>query len=338
MSFIGILVALASIILFIKGLLATTVLAVVISYLISPVVDFLERSGLSRTLSTVVPFILSGVIVAVSFALLVPLVVDQSQSLIEHLPQYQQDLATQIILFEQKLNGYLHLERLNISQELSDWMVDRTGEFSAALPAVLSRSFTIVLLAPFFAFFILKDGNRLTRALFNFVPNQLFEIALNLRHQINYQLGSFIRARFIEAAIVGIIIWIGLKILGFPFATVLALFAALMNLIPYVGPIVGAAPPILIALVSQSASGGNPQMTIFLVSSLYLLAQLIDVIFVIPLLVAKIVDLHPVTVIVMIIVGAELGGVLGMMISVPVTSAAKLTLNTVYLHLTNFRD
>ena len=77
---------------------------------------------------------------------------------------------------------------------------------------------------------------------------------------------------------------------------------------------------------------------LILVTSIYLVAQLIDVVFIIPLVVAKIVDLHPVTVVVMIIVGAEVGGILGMVVSIPVASAIKLTFNALYSHLTHFRD
>lgn len=338
-SFVSILVFSISLVLFIKGLLASTVLAFVIAYLFAPIVDFLERKGVRRTWSTFIPFAVGGVLVGISLTLVLPLVIEQLQSLIERLPQYQQDLSTRITAFEQKYSVYFRMGQLNLSNEISNWMVEKTADVSVALPSIVSQSFTILLLAPFFAFFMLQDGNTIARSLLSYVPNQLFEVTLNLRHQINDQLGGFIRARFLEAAIVGAVVWIGLQILSFPFATVLALFAAAMNLIPYVGPIIGAVPAVLIALVSAEASSGSTQgVTLFLVSAIYLIAQLIDVVFVIPLVVAKIVDMHPVTVVVMIIAGAEIGGILGMMISVPVASAAKLTFNAVYSHLTNFRD
>jgi putative permease len=218
-------------------------------------------------------------------------------------------------------------------------MALKTSAISVALPSFLSKSFSVLLLAPFFAFFMLQDGNIFARSLLSFVPNNMFEMTLNLRHQINDQLGGFIRARFLEAAIVGAVVWVGLQIIGFPYATVLALFAAATNLIPYIGPIIGAVPAVLIAVVSPDAIvGTTPTVTLLILTSIYFFAQLVDVVFVIPVVVAKIVDLHPVTVVVMIIVGAEVAGILGMMISVPVASAAKLTFNALYSHLTNFRD
>lgn len=338
-SFLTILALSTAIILLVKGLLASCVIAFVIAYLCAPIVDWLERRGLPRWIATTIPFIAGAVAVSVGLALVLPLVIDQLSVLAERLPRYQSDLTALISSIELKYKIYLKAGQLNLTQELNEWMAAKTAALSDAAPAFVSQSFTVMLLAPFFAYFMLQDGNRFARSLLSFVPNHMFEITLNLRHQINDQLGGFIRARFLEAAIVGAVVWIGLQILGFPYATVLALFAAATNLIPYIGPIIGAIPAILIAMVSPESSIESTQtVTLLLVTSVYFIAQLVDVVFVIPLVVAKIVDLHPVTVVVMIIVGAEAAGILGMMISVPVASAAKLTFNALYSHLTNFRD
>lgn len=338
-SFLAILILSFVLVLAIKGMLASCVLAFVIAYLFAPVVDFLERRGLPRGVATLIPFVVGAFGVAIGLALVLPLVIDQLHVLAERLPQYQTDLATLITSIEIKYRIYLKAGQLNLTQQFNDWVAGKTAALSVALPSFVSQSFTVLMLAPFFAFFMLQDGNVMSRSLLSFVPNHMFEITLNLRHQINDQLGGFIRARFFEAAIVGSVVWIGLQILGFPYATVLALFAAATNLIPYIGPIIGAVPAVLIALVSPEASVETTQtVTLLLLTSVYFAAQLIDVLFVIPLVVAKIVDLHPVTVVVMIIAGAELGGILGMMISVPVASAGKLTFNALYSHLTNFRD
>jgi putative permease len=186
---------------------------------------------------------------------------------------------------------------------------------------------------------MLRDGRRVSRGVLAMVPNDLFELALRLHHQINDQLGGFIRARFFEAAIVGLVVLVGLEVFGFPYATLLALFAALTNLIPYVGPIIGAVPAILIALLSpEIAATSSSSINLILITSVYFAAQLIDVALIIPLVVARIVNLHPVTVIIVIIVGAEVMGVLGMMISIPVASVLKLTFTAVYEHLMEFRS
>ncbi|MBK7889808.1 MAG: AI-2E family transporter [Bdellovibrionales bacterium] len=341
-GFLAILISSATLIIAIKGLLVSTILGFVIAYLFSPIVDWLERRGLGRGLATVLPFALGGIVVGIGVSIVLPLIVDQATNLVERLPHYQQELTSLVSTIEHKYRAYWKVGQINPSKELAEWIAMKTADVSAALPDAVSHSFTVLMLAPFFAFFMLQDGNAISRSLLSFVPNPLFEIALNLRHQINDQLGGFIRARFLEAAIVGFVVWIGLFALNFPYTTILSIFAAATNLIPYLGPIIGAIPAILITLVSPefaiSEPGTNAATMLILVTSVYLVAQLIDVVFIIPLVVAKIVDLHPVTVVVMIIVGAEVGGILGMVISIPVASAIKLTFNALYSHLTHFRD
>ena len=113
----------------------------------------------------------------------------------------------------------------------------------------------------------------------------------------------------------------------------MAVFAGATNLIPYVGPLIGAVPGLLVAVINQNSSG-----TLALVGAIYVIAQAVDMLFIIPLVVAKIVDLHPVTVVIVIIVGSQIMGVLGMIISVPVASIIKLTFTEFYNHVVDFRS
>ena len=149
---------------------------------------------------------------------------------------------------------------------------------------------------------------------------------------MNEQVGSFIRARIAEALIVGLVTWIGLFIIGFPYAPLLALFAALTNLIPYIGPVFGAIPAFIIIFVNDDIMFASQGINILAVSIVYLTAHALDAIFIIPVVVAKIVNLHPVTVVLVIILGAQLLGVLGMIISIPVASLIKLLIFTFYQH------
>ena len=328
-----------AIVMFVKGLLVSLVLAFVINYLLAPGVNYLERRGIPRQLAISVPFAITIAAIAIGAWLLAPLVVSQASSLELNLPAYQRDFVDLVSRAEARFRGVFKFYGVNVSEALNAWIVSHTAEWSGKLPSMVSQSLTVALLAPFFGFFMLRDGRRVSRGVLAMVPNDLFELALRLHYQINDQLGGFIRARFFEAAIVGLVVFVGLAILRFPYAALLALFAALTNLIPYVGPIIGAVPAALIALLSaEAATTSSISVNLILITSVYLIAQLIDVAFVIPMVVARIVNLHPVTVIIVIIVGAELMGILGMMISIPVASVLKLAFNAAYDHLMEFRS
>ena len=180
---------------------------------------------------------------------------------------------------------------------------------------------------------MVKDGRSVVNMVLGLVPNHLFETALSLIHQINFQIGQFVRARILESLIVGLVTAAGLLIISFPYAVLLGVFAGLTNFIPYLGPLMGAVPAFLIALVN-----GHTGLAVLMVALVYIVAQLIDAGFLIPLMVARIVDLHPVTVIVVIIAGAQLMGILGMIISIPVASTLKVTITTIYRHLIDTRS
>lgn len=330
------------IILAVDNLLISFVLAFVTNYLLSPIVNFLERKRVPRQAAIVIPFFATACLVGFGLYSLLPRITQQLSTLESQLPKYQVDLMNLAASTELRFKGFLKLYNVNFSDTVNTWIINRTSELSSQLPSAVSGSLTVLLLAPFFAFFMLQDGRAVSRRMLAMVPNNLFEPALSLHHQLNEQMGGFIRARFLEAAIVGFVVWVGLQISGFPYASILALFAAVTNLIPYVGPIIGAVPAILIAMISDESvisatMAQTASLNLIIVTSIYFFAQLVDVVFIIPLVVAKIVNLHPVTVVIVIIVGSQVMGILGMVISIPVASAIKLIFRAVFEQLIDNR-
>jgi putative permease len=334
---IGIVVAILTlsmtILLAVQGMLTTCLLAFVVTYLFKPIVNYFERRGMSRTLAIVIPFLVTGLLIAALGGFFVPRIVEQASSLQTELPRYVTGITELISRHTRQINTTLSpFIKFDAAAKGAEWIQESTAGVLNNVPNVISQFFITMLLAPLFAFFMLRDGRNVSRKMLNYVPNNLFEVGLNLTYQINQQLGGFIRARLLESLIVGGVVWVGLYILGFPYAALLAVFAGVTNLIPYVGPIIGAVPGVIVALVNHEAS-----TTVALVTFVYLLAQIVDMVVIIPLVVAKIVDLHPVTVVIVIIMGGQIMGVLGMIISVPVASIVKLTFTEFYNHIVDFR-
>ena len=318
----------------VENMLVSFVLALVITYLINPLVTLMERRGLKRTPSIFVLFLVTGALLSGFGSMFYPILAEQILELQAELPKYQKGIAELMTQWEERVQHLLgSYYSFDLMKGVNRLIADGATSIFSSLPQMASRFLTVFLLAPFFAFFMLRDGRNLVRQFLRMMPNNLFELALNLNFQINHQMGDFIRARLLEAGIVGVVIWLGLGLMAFPYASLLALFAALTNLIPYVGPFIGAVPALAIAIINN-----EPSLTLFLVLSTYALAQLIDIVFIIPLVVAKIVNLHPVLVVVVIIIGSQLMGILGMIISIPVASVLKLTFTALYDHLIHFRS
>ena len=330
----GIVLLSITILISVDNMLSSFIFAFAISYLSEPLISYLERRGIKRTLSISLYFTFAGLILTIFIVKLAPLITKQTVLLQSEIPKYVEGITQFLIVLESRLSYPLSsVYDLQFSSNIGVIFQEWIELFIGSVPVIAQNTITILILAPFLAFFLLKDGQVMRKTFLTLVPNFLFEMALNLTHNLNLHIGGFIRARLLEAMIVGFVVFLGLTIIQFPYTAFLALFAGITNLIPYIGPIIGMVPAYMIAL-----AGEDLEITILLITLVYLIAQLIDVFFIIPLVVARIVDLHPITVVVVIIIGSQVMGVLGMIISIPVTKCVKLTISTIYTHLVEFKS
>ena len=328
-AFLFVVIAAIAFLLAMRDIFISFLLAILIVYQLKPSMIRLERMGMSKSTAISLLFAAFTFAAVVAGFLLAPLVGTQFTEFHAEMPRYQDGLTAMILKIENQINGITGaLYHVNILDAIWPLAQKYFLSYIDQVPGMATQIFTIIALAPFFAFFLLRDGREITRWLLSLVPNNLFEMALSLTNSINEQVGGFIRARILESAIVGAVVCVGLLIIGFPYAVILAVFAGITNLIPYVGPVIGAVPALVVAAVDKDGS-----MTVLFVTIIYFAAQLIDMLFIIPLVVARIVNLHPVLVVLAIIAGAQVMGILGMIISIPVFSALKLTFSAVYRQL-----
>ena len=191
---------------------------------------------------------------------------------------------------------------------------------------------TFAVLVPFVAFFFLKEGRRLTRCLIALVPNAYFELCLNLMYQANKQIGNYIRGQLLAVLVVSVLSIGGLSIIGVYYALPLGLLAGMANVIPYLGPLIGIVCSSIVAL----ATGGGLAM-VAKVIAMFLVIQLIDNVLIQPTMVAKSVELHPLVVLFVVMVGSQFMGIVGMLIAVPLTGIAKVSGQTIYDGVRQYR-
>ena len=312
----------------IKGLFMTLLLASIISISLRPLVDFLCRFQISRGLITAGVFI--SIIVGFSWSCIkiFPFLSNQFQHLRTEFPVYIEKISLLLTKWQEVFERHVFSLNIDVTQKLEGLLSSWGETFFKEFPSALTQSFTILILAPFFAYFMVKNELGLSRSLFAFVPNPVFEMILGLHHKINKQVGVFVRARILEACCVGLIVGVGLSLAKFPFAILLAIFAGFINIIPYLGPLVGAIPVFLVGL----ANNYEPSQLV-IIMAIYFSSQVIDYFILVPVLLARIVNLHPLTVIIIIIAGAQFMGIAGMIISIPLANALKVSAVAVYQHL-----
>ena len=213
-------------------------------------------------------------------------------------------------------------------ERLTETMLGGTTVFLGGVVSGL----TFVVIVPFVAFFFLKEGRRLTRTMIELVPNVYFELCLNLLHQINGQIGGYIRGQILATTVVSILAVSGLTLIEVKYALPLGVLAGLANMIPFLGPLIGFISASIVAL----ATGGGISLVVK-VGIVFLLIQLIDNVLIQPTVVAKSVEMHPLVVLFVVMVGSQLMGIVGMLIAVPLTGIIKVSSQTIYEGVRGYR-
>jgi predicted PurR-regulated permease PerM len=317
----------------VSNLLVSVISAIVVFYLVAPFVNFFERKGFSRLISTIIPFASLSLVLFVSTQILTPVFAEQAATLKEQFPKYSEAINDLITKIESQVDAIASgFYEANLKEKYLPQVTSWVGAFVGRIPDYLSQSLTVLILTPFLAFFMLFEGRIFMKKLIALVPNNIFESFLNLQFQIGEQMGGFVRAKILQSIIVGVVTFVGLLFLNFPYALVLAIVAGVLNIIPYLGPILAFIPAVIIHIAN-----GSSNELLFGLILVYVIAQILDTVIITPFVVAKIVDMHPVTVVLVVLVGAQFMGILGMIICIPLYSALKVTTLAVYRHLTDFR-
>lgn len=301
--------------------------AYILSLILRPFVNNLYSQGLVRKVVTIFLFLI------LMFTIFYPLFsgvksITQEASKIEYylpkLDTYLRDKNLQLSTYvREKFNYDLSV---NYVDTLTNYVEKSTQSIIGYLPSAIGSFLEFGFIIPFFLFFLIKDGRRMRFKFLNLVPNSLVERFYFLGYQFNIKFGNYVFAKFIEASIITIVITTGLLIIGYPFAFILGIFAGITNILPYIGPLLGFAPALIIGLVDN-----NPDLTMGAMTLLYLIANIIDLAFVFPLLVSKVVNLHPVAVVLSVIVGSHYAGIIGMVVSIPLAAFIKILANELYM-------
>lgn len=304
-------------------------IAYILSLMLKPIQKMLFSVSLRRKVSAII--LLFSMFFLFSYPVIkgAKTISEESHKIEYYAPKLESYLRHKYSLITQEVKERFSYEiTVNPIDKLIEVGQESTKSFFIYFPKFLGAALEWGLIIPLFLFFILKDERKFRFIFLKIVPNSFVEKAYFLYHQFNTKFGDYIFAKFIEALIVGTIITTGLLVIGYPFAFILGFIAAVTNILPYIGPILGFLPAIVIGLVDQ-----NPNTTLSAMVALYVIANVIDLALVFPLLVSKIVNLHPMVVVVSVIFGSQLAGVGGMIVSIPLAAFIKLLFQEIYLEL-----
>ncbi|OLS34335.1 AI-2E family transporter [Bacillus sp. MRMR6] len=302
-------------------------------FLLNPVVNFLQRQKVPRIIAIIIIYVTFSGILVLSIGNLVPAITKQFTALAQALPVY----ADKTMIFFEEVSQSSEF-RWVMSEE-NDFM--ETGkqkliDFANTLPDTITGSITnilgvvtniaiILVTVPFLLFYMFKDGHKFPVAISKFLPSAYRQEGLSILKETGETLSAYIQGQVTVALAVGTLAFIGYLIIDLPFALVMALIVAFTNIIPYIGPILGGAPAVIVAFFDSPTKA-------LLVVVVILIAQQIEGNVLSPLILGKSLDTHPATIIIVLLAAGNLAGVLGMVLAVPFYAVIK----TIVLNLVKF--
>lgn len=307
-------------------------LSALIAYILDPIASYLEAKGISRIYATVVIFLIFFLIIGAVSWIFLPRLINELYTLQQNLRlDGTSDLTHKIETFISTNLGFIDAKSLNIEEKVRNGMSFLTDELVDVLGGLISF-ISMVVIVPFVVFFLLKDGRNIKKAFIHIIPNRYFEMTLNVLHKIDQQLGWYLRGQFTEAFVVGLLSVIALWLLDVQYFIIIGIFAGLANMIPYVGPVAGAVPAIVVTLIN----GKEPIKMVYIIMA-FAVVQLIDNILLQPMVLSKSVHLHPLIIVFAVLIGGQFFGILGMLLAVPAAGIIKVTSSELYQGFRKFR-
>ncbi|TXK79324.1 AI-2E family transporter [Paenibacillus sp. N3.4] len=311
---------------FLKAILMPFFIAVIISYLLNPVVTILNQRKVPRTIAVLLIYSVFISSLTVVIMNVTPMFMEQFAELNEHMPQMAMRAQSLVDGFNQNQllpdsvrSGFNHsLVKLenNISMAISNYM-NQIGNTINLL--------FIAFIVPFVAFYILKDFQIIEKTALAVVPKEHRKKTIKLLIDIDTALGNYIRGQLLVCVIIGILAYIGYWAIGMPYALLLASVVAVFNIIPYLGPFFGAAPAIIMASTISLKM-------VLLVAMINLTVQILEGNVISPQVVGRTLHMHPLFIIFALLVGGEIAGIAGLILAVPFFAVMKVIIQHIFLH------
>lgn len=316
-------------------LVGYAVIAILITYLLDPVVSRIQATGINRTWAIILT--LSALILLLVWIStnIFPIIATQMVELAGQLNvQTIQNITREV---EERLTENFtflpeHFLSTNITRMLQD-LFD-IGQLPAALSNLIglfTNIFWAALVIPFATFFFLKDGTKIRRDILQLVPNKYFETALSLVDKIETRLGVYFRSVMLQSLIVALSSWLVLSIVGLNNALSVGIAVGLANTIPYFGPAIGYLLSITVSIIEV----GNFSLVLPCIIAIFCV-QLLDNLVLQPVIFSRSAEIHPVAILFIIMVGAEIAGILGMLVAVPIATTIKITINQIRWSISNY--
>jgi predicted PurR-regulated permease PerM len=318
---------------FLKAVLGPFIIAMMISYLLNPIVNLLSQRSVPRSIAVLLIYTLFIASVVILIINMVPMFEKQLSELAEHLPEWNEKMQAMMQAYNDHSKDMLPSGiQTGIEKSLKrmeQGISDGIGNLMGGIGSTLNQIF-LALIVPFLAFYMMKDAQAIEQGMMSLIPGTKRREIVRLLRDMDSALGNYIRGQLLVSMMVGVFAYIGYLIIGLPYALLLAAFVGIFNIIPYLGSIFGAIPALLVALVESK------QMMVGVIV-VNLIIQVLEGNVISPQIVGRSLRLHPLLIIFALLVGGEMGGIWGLILAVPIFAVGKVMLEHIVQHYIHHR-
>lgn len=313
---------------YLKDIITPFIISFALAYLFDPVVDILEKRKLSRTFSIMIITVLILGMLTLAGLIVIPQFAEEIRKLTTTFPSYEEmkeRLRTESLVFLGHLgvdvDRLIALLESETTQKINGFIrhfTEQAQSLSTALSSLVNQLINFILI-PFVTFYLLRDFDKLVSYVREKTPERHKARSEKIYQRVDSILSLYIRGKIFAAFIITLVTWIALEILGIQFALILGFVTGFLSIIPYVGPVLTFIVGAVLGLLNPS-----PEASIVKILVVLGIIQLIDLLIISPKVVGEKIGLHPVLLIFSLFVFGKLLGMLGLLISIPVTAILKV--------------
>ena len=312
----------------VSSIITPIIVAYVFYYMLNPLVNFFEKK-MSRFIGSLLAIFVGIITVLIVIVGVVPIIVEQTQNLITALPRYIE--VVKGYLEEYSDNAYVQVvveyvnNNLNVSK-ISEKLVSIATSGAQGVVSSISSTASVLVTMPFVLFFLLKDASHFNKFVISLLPKKLEKPVAETIDEIDDKVGSYIQGQMLVSLCIGVMLFIGYNIIGLHYAFSLATIAAFLSIVPYLGPVIAITPAMLVA-----ASTSWVMVVKMLV--VWGIVQFLEGNIISPNIMGRSMNMHPLTVIFVILIGVNIAGVVGAIIGIPVYSILKVLVGKLLLSI-----
>lgn len=316
---------------FLSVVMLPVILSGLLFYLLNPLVDFMEKHKINRVLAISIIFVIIAILLIVGLAVAIPNLQRQVVIFAQNVPSYLED-ADKVIddLVTKRLPDDFRpqLEQVlaQFSTQATAWasnISSKAVNWVSALISGTSQVIVALIIMPFMLFYLLRDGKGLRNYITQFLPNKLREPVGKVLSEVNQQLANYVRGQITVAVIVAIMFIIFFKIIGLRYGVVLGITAGFLNLVPYLGSFLAMIPALVLGLIA------GPIMLLKVIV-VFIVEQTIEGRFVSPLILGSQLNIHPITILFVLLTSGSMFGIWGVLLGIPIYASAKVVISAIF--------